>query len=100
MDKKTLAAISGVSAGTGLAYWVLHERRERQKRAENAHWKPASRFIGGFAGGALTFWGLRRGGVLGKVASGAGMTLLARSATNRRTRRLFGIIPAVADVAA
>ncbi len=59
-------------------------------------WAPASRFLAGVTGGALSYYGLRRHGVLGKLMAATGMGLVTRGTTNRRTRQAFGIVPAIA----
>jgi hypothetical protein len=94
VDNRTLATIGGIGAGTGVAYY-LAQRRNAQRR-EQAKWTPTSRFLAGVAGGALSYYGMRRRGMVGNALAAAGMGLLTRGATNRRSRQLFGLVPAFA----
>lgn len=54
-------------------------------------WSPTARFAAGTAGGALTFLGVRRGGLLGALSTVAGIGILARAMTNAPMKRLTGI---------
>lgn len=115
MDNRTLAAIGGVGLGTGIAYLASRGRRRHglMDRMKDVHlmdrvrdvrwtegkagqWAPASRFLAGFTGGALSYYGMRRHGLLGKLMAATGMGLVTRGTTNRRTRQAFGIVPAIA----
>ncbi len=92
MNNGTLAAIGGIGAGTGLAYYLARHRRQRHS------WTPRSRFLAGLAGGAMSYYGLHRRGILGNAMTAAGMGLITRGATNRQTRQLFGLVPAIAGL--
>ncbi|MDO8587634.1 MAG: SRPBCC family protein [Armatimonadota bacterium] len=55
------------------------------------HWSPAARFLVGGTGGALTLYGIRRGGLLGGALGLAGVGMLARAATNTEIKRLLAM---------
>lgn len=54
-------------------------------------WSPATRLVGGAAGGMLAAWGLYTRGVLGMAGVAAGGALLARSGANVPLKRWVGI---------
>ena len=109
MDNRTLAAIGGVGLGTGIAYLLSRGRnrkgvldRVRDTRwitRGRGEWNPTSRFLAGMTGGAMSYYGLRRRGILGNAMAAAGMGLLTRGTTNQATRNAFGIVPMVARMA-
>jgi hypothetical protein len=96
-DTRTVATIGGIGLGSGLAY-VLSRKRKSRNRPWTGNWKPASRFLAGVAGGALSYYGMRRPGLLGKTMATAGMGLITRGATNRATRSVFGMAPILAGL--
>lgn len=55
-----------------------------------ANWAPAARLLAGAAGGALAFYGAKRGNLLGAAASILGVGLFARGLTNTEIKRLIG----------
>ncbi|HWR54304.1 MAG TPA: hypothetical protein VN428_24570 [Bryobacteraceae bacterium] len=109
MDNRTLAAIGGVGLGTGLAYLLSRRQGRRhglidrvrdvqwtERGGRPGQWAPASRFLAGMTGGALSYYGMRRHGMLGKLMAATGMGLVTRGTTNLRTRQAFGIMPVLA----
>jgi hypothetical protein len=109
LDNRTLAAIGGVGLGTGIAYLLSHRRhhkgvldRVRDTRwitKGGKEWNPTSRFLAGVTGGALSYYGMRRRGILGNAMAAAGMGLLTRGTTNQATRNAFGLAPVIARMA-
>jgi hypothetical protein len=108
-DARTIATIGGIGLGTGLAYMFSRSRRPRSRWTDMRHrsrkspqwtgnWTPASRFLAGLAGGALSYYGMRRPGVAGKAMATAGLGLLTRGATNQATRGMFGMVPMIAGL--
>jgi uncharacterized membrane protein len=74
----------------------VREVRWMEEGGRAGEWAPASRFLAGLSGGALSYYGLRRHGLLGKLMAATGMGLVTRGTTNQRTRQAFGIMPAIA----
>jgi uncharacterized membrane protein len=70
--------------------------RSRKSPQWTGKWTPTSRFLAGMAGGALSYYGMRRPGLAGKAMATAGMGLLTRGATNQATRSIFGMAPVIA----
>lgn len=108
MDNSTLAAIGGVGLGTGLAYLLSRRRRKgildrvrdtRWITEGRGEWNPTSRFLAGVTGGALSYYGMRRRGILGNAMAAAGMGLLTRGTTNQATRNAFGLMPVISRMA-
>ncbi len=75
--------------------WTDMGHRSTKIPEWTGRWTPASRALAGAAGGALTYYGLRRGGLLGSTMAAAGMGIVSRGATNRATRSVFGLRPAI-----
>jgi len=73
-------ALQGGSEPTGGRFEYLQE-----------NWAPSARLAAGVAGGALAAAGARRKDTLGSVLSLAGLTVLARSVTNKELRELAGV---------
>jgi uncharacterized membrane protein len=55
------------------------------------NWSPAARFLGGLGGASLLTWGLRHGGMGGRVSLFLGSLLTLRSITNIELKRLTGL---------
>ncbi len=110
---RRIAMLAGM--GTGM-YFLLRERGRRAKvldyisHAENwtdmkrrsvrvpqwtGRWTPTSRFLAGATGGAMMYHGMRRHGLLGAAMTATGAGLIARGASNRATREVFGMKPVV-----
>jgi uncharacterized membrane protein len=72
---------------------ALQGGRPREARPELAqdNWAPATRVLMGALGGAVLYAGVRRGGLLGPLLTGAGTGVVARALTNLPARRLTGI---------
>ncbi len=116
MNRK-LGVIGGIGLGSGLVYllnrnrrtheiqdWVGRRRHDagnwwRGRRRSSEAWTPTSRWLTGIAGGALTVYGLRARGALGKAASAVGAGLITSSATNRGVRSLAAAVPGLARAA-
>jgi uncharacterized membrane protein len=62
----------------------------RKPELLQSNWAPGPRLMACLAGCGLAAFGAKRGGVAGKVASTAGLGLLARGLTNAEFDRLFG----------
>jgi len=55
-----------------------------------SNWAPAARLFAGVAGSALTIYGIKHRGLPGTAAGLIGFGMLARGASNREFKRLFG----------
>ncbi len=112
MTKKTIGVLGGIAAGAYFLArnrgrreamrdffghadrWTDMKRRSKRLPEWTGRWTPTSRALAGVAGGALTYYGLRRGGLLGSAMTATGVGMLGRGTTNRATRSVFGLRPA------
>lgn len=69
----------------------LHHWSDRRAALFKQNWSPVARTFGALAGTAGAFAGLRRGGLLGGLATALGSLLVARSATDLTVPRLVGV---------
>lgn len=119
MRKRTAALLLGIAAGAG---YVLGDRNRREKAKDlldrygrvdrwtdlrqrasaspqwTGRWTPASRLVAGAIGGALSYYGMRRRGLLGAAMTATGMGMITRGASNRATRSGFGFVPVISRV--
>ncbi len=68
-------------------------RRRGLERFEffQTQWSPTARLLAGIAGGSLGLVAARQAGLTGLALGAAGLTLLARAATNLELKRLLGV---------
>jgi hypothetical protein len=67
-------------------------RREREHFGPfKTVWSPTTRLVAGLAGGALTFYGVKRRGALGSAVGSLGVGVATRALTNIESRRLVGL---------
>lgn len=66
-------------------------KRGEQPELLQVNWSPTTRAVAGVAGGVMAYYGLTRRSVTGTAFGLAGLTLLARAATNLQLRRLLGV---------
>ena len=78
--------------------WTDLRRRASTSPQWTGRWTPASRFMAGAIGGALTYYGMRRHGLLGAALTATGMGMITRGASNRATRTVFGVVPVISRV--
>lgn len=118
MTKKAAAIMMGIVGGTCYAlgdrgrrekakdlwdrygrieHWTDLERRASDTPQWTGAWTRDARFLAGALGGALAYWGIHRGGLLGPLLTAAGMGLVTRGASNRATRTGFGVAPVISQ---
>jgi uncharacterized membrane protein len=67
------------------------ERLGEKPALLQTYWSPTTRLLAGAAGGFLTIYGLRQGGIAGTGMSGLGTAILLRGLTNLEMKRLVGL---------
>jgi uncharacterized membrane protein len=75
----------------GLQGERLHRHGSPRWEFMQENWSPAARLVGGGVGAALSWYGLRKSGLVGTAAGLGGLLLLGRAAMNLEVKRLLGV---------
>lgn len=67
---------------------LLNGKAKGKTNGKAAHWSPAKRVLAATAGGALTYYAARRGGLIGQLFGAAGIALVTRGVTDKTIENL------------